>query len=330
MGILNIKDPELLFTKENIESEFRALAKKYHPDVGGDTEIFSHINYLHTLGLEKLAKGSWEIPGVVEFTSISGGGFRLKHEYKLESKAVTTYYSNTVVAYSFAMQAFYQKYREFNFKYPNKDFETEFSKYLPKPSQFIQTSDHYIVIVPKTIEVVPLSGIKALYPAGLDPKHVAWIMSSLHNLLCYLEYTGLTHLAINLDTYFISPEHHTGLLLGGWEYSTIAGQEITYVPKDTYNLLGGELRKDKTARIELSGKLIKVIGRQLMGDFMSKKNHPELTPMIDWLLAMTSQSPQEQFKCWDKVLKDTFGKRKFIKFEVDNNELYRRLNDGIR
>ena len=46
---LNVLELPKLITKEDIRRQYRVLAKKYHPDTGGDTEKMEQINNAYKL-----------------------------------------------------------------------------------------------------------------------------------------------------------------------------------------------------------------------------------------------------------------------------------------
>ncbi len=335
-NILSITAPELLFSKGDvvtIEKEYKSLARTHHPDVSGEVnahDIFAHIGKLRAEAIEKAERGVWEIPGICTFKDSYGREYRIKYQYRFYSAFGRAYVSGTVVAFFIDKQYKNQytnaKRRIKNLSFSSDRMRKEFSRYLPHIKYEGQTEDAYVLILNKTVDVVPLRGIKLLYGGSVDPKHVAWIMSSLHNMLCYLNWSQIVHTDINLDTYFVSYKHHTGVLLGGWWYSTDTDADLKIVSKHTYNNMSPILRRDKVATTAIDVGLIRSIGRELMGDFLSKKKHPELAPMIDWMLLTNRATPIEQFQQWGEVLTETFGKRKFIKMKATNKEIYSLLN----
>lgn len=335
-NILEIAVPELLFSKGDaftINQEYKDLAKKYHPDISNDPDasnIFAHIGKLHKEAVERVERGVWEIPGQFIFKDVAGKEFRIKYNYRMPFELGRMYCGENTLIY-FIDKQYHDLYvnaknRIKNLKFASAKMKDEFSRYLPNIKYEGMTEDAYILALEKTPDVVPLRGLQITHIEGLDPKHVAWVLSSMHNMLCYLEWANLAHVGINLDTYFVSYEHHTGLLLGGWWYTTPYTQKIKYAPKYTVGLLNKSVLANKKAVVQIDTELIKSVGRELMGKYMSKKNYPELTPMIDWLLMTTRQCAKAQFKSWDEVLTKTFGKRRFVKLDTSIEEVYNNLN----
>ena len=332
-NILSIVAPELLFSEGNkttIEKEYKELAKRYHPDISKNNDgVFAHIGKLHQEAIKHVEQGIWEIPGIFVFKNTAGVKYQIKYKYRAPFEFGRMYGGDSILAYLIDKQYkdFYinAKRRIKNLTYASDRMRKEFERCLPTIKYEGMTEDHYVLVISKTPDVVPLRGLQLMHKKGLDPKQVAWIMSSLHNMLCYLSWAGISHLNINLDTYFVSYHYHTGLLLGGWWYCTPIQDRIEYVPRHTIKLMSSKSRETKKATHHIDTELIKSIGRELMGTYMSKKEYPELEPMINWLLLPANKNPRKQFQSWGKVLKQTFGLRKFVKLEASNEEIYATL-----
>ena len=204
--ILKIRVPELLFSKPDkaiINAEYKALAKEWHPDVSKHPDpgkVFSHISWLADIALEKVAKGEWDVPGMKVFTAKDGTSWKINYRYRFAYEIGATYVSDTVIGFvvdAHHKERFFNASRTIrNFKYKNDKMREEFARFLPKVLHEIELeSGDWLMVIPKTEDVVPLRGLHEHYKSGLDPRHVAWIMSSLVNMACYLNYTGVAHLA---------------------------------------------------------------------------------------------------------------------------------------
>jgi hypothetical protein len=150
----------------------------------------------------------------------------------------------------------------------------------------------------------------------IPPRHVAWIGSSLHNLACYLRHADLAHQNIGPDTFFVSPEHHGGALLGGWWYATKRGRPITRIPSRTFQWLPWEARMRKWASSLTDQELIRATLRELLG------NSRRAVPLGLWLKMPATGTAVEMYEGWMAVLQKTFGPRKFVKLELDSKALY--------
>jgi hypothetical protein len=220
-----------------------------------------------------------------------------------------------------------------HFQYLDSKMEKEVSKYLPSISKVFETPKKLCLSIKKTEDLLLLKDVLEYFGGKMGPRHVAWIMGTLHNLLCYVQYANLSHNGISSQTYFISPEFHSGALLGGWWYSKMIldGTPMTKVPKLTYNVMPSDLKISKRADIRTDLELIRVIGRELLGDITGSllgndTNIPK--PLISWLCHPSSGSAFEDYEEWDKkVLGASFGPRKFVKLDVSSSKLYSMKGD---
>lgn len=328
-----ISAPERLFTKDNIKEEFRKFALQWHPDRNKDpkaTDVFAHIQQLHSTAIDFLSKGIWHIPGLYEFSDVNGKAYRIRYKVAIPYELGTMYVGDTIIAYT-VNKSFKSLYMNAvhnirNFKYSSDNMKNEFSKYLPVIKCEVETKDYYILCLEKTKDVLPLSVVLKYYDGFIDPKHVAWIMSSLHNMLCYLSYTNIVHNDINTNTYFVSPEMHSGLLLGGWWYSANVGGTLKTVPAKTYSYMSNKAKADKKAEILVDNEMARAVCRLLLGDeqgfkLLSNKDIP--VPFVNWLRLPGSGKPIKDYETWSKqVVIDSFGKRRFVEMDIDINSAY--------
>jgi hypothetical protein len=86
--LLAATGPEEVFSgPENVEIEYRVLAKKYHPDLNrGDPraeEVFKQLGVLHTRAKEKIKIGEWIDRTISESCEISGGSRYGEHCFRV-------------------------------------------------------------------------------------------------------------------------------------------------------------------------------------------------------------------------------------------------------
>ena len=154
----------------------------------------------------------------------------------------------------------------------------------------------------------------------MDSKH------ALHNLVCYLEYAGLTHNDISPDTYFISPLRHSGALLGGWWYATETGNRIKKLNARSYRLLPPDIRAAKNADNRLDFELVRATGREMLGDITGVKlESMNVAPkaMVDWLRFVSTGNAIEDYERWGDVLQASFGPRRFVEMKLTADVLYK-------
>lgn len=188
----------------------------------------------------------------------------------------------------------------------------EMERFLPQSRTFFDTKKgDYVYSLTKTPDQFRLSD---LYKLGIGEKHIAWIMSGLYNIACYLQYANIYHSDISMDTVFISPEHHAVSLLGGWEFSGPLDSKLTLLPARTHK----NIIFEKLASSALVNALIKRTGRELYGDKLDKKS-----PVGMFLTTGSTSSPVDEYRKWMEVLEAQFGPRKFIKWSVNPNDVYK-------
>ena len=185
---------------------------------------------------------------------------------------------------------------------------------LPNPISF-KTSSHLCIQVQKDRELLLLNDVLQYYKT-LDPKHVAWILNRLFNIVCYLQTQKIVHNDISLDSCFINPEKHELSLFGGWWYSTKFDEKLSHLPVRTFKYLPYSVTHKKTADPLIDLECLKACGRELLGASLG----PE--PMLRWLNRAADGTAIQQYKEWEDLLNKCFGPRKFHKLELNFKQLY--------
>lgn len=338
--LLAIREPERLFTGEasSLKNEYRHLAFIWHPDRCRDgfaREVLPHINGLYLSAKGKLEQGTWETPGFMSMFDKAGQEYRFRFHLRRPFELGEMLAGDSIVAY--LVDARHRPFfdnavrRIGNFAYASDAMRQEVSRYLPTIRKIFEARDGRLVMVlRKSPDLLLLRDVldhfgAVGFPAGW-PRHVAWIQSTLHNLCCYLEYAGLTHNDISPDTYFISPRHHSGALLGGWWYSERAGLKLSGVPSRTYNLMPLDVKNGKLADPRVDLELVRSVGRELLGDISGMKflhTRPAPAPLLAWLRHPTTGSAITDYKLWrENVLIDSFGKPSFVEMNLRPEDIY--------
>ena len=336
--ILAIKAPEMLFKETDIKQQYRELAMKWHPDKNPDkrsSDVMAHIGKLYTDGIELIAKGRWHVPGKLSVIALDGTKYNIKYKYRCGFELGVMYVGDTILAYSIAKDLFKsQRLTSVNtaiswFEFRSPDMKTEFSKYLPSIKKVIETKGEYIICLDKTADVLPLSVVLKYYDGFVPPEHVAWIMSSMQNILCYLQYSKIVHQAIDLNNYFISPTFHSGLLLGGWWYALRHGDKLRSVPTRTFNFMSKSAIEKKTAGYAIDDELVLATCRALLGDeigtklILDKRLDGSLRNMVTWMRTIRKSDRVKNYKQWKKeILVKSFGEIKFIPMDIDIDAAY--------
>lgn len=335
--ILGIKTPEKLFPNdpEEVKKKYRFLSKAWHPDVCKDPEaqaVFEHINELYQLASNKINNRAWGYQGRLIVRNAHGaGGWSLQYHTKQVFELGEMYAGDHTVVY--LIDSPHRRKAQMAEKlcqsltYANDKMKKECQRYLPHLIETMIDSEGHssFAVRNKTPDLVLLRDVLNHYGGSLDPKHVAWIISSLCNLSCYLSYAGVAHQDISLDTYFISPEHHSGALLGGWWYGSKIGETIESLPVRTYSHLPWAAKKDKKAIHTTDLELIRLVGRELLGDGSGKNLRADTPkPMADWLKEVVPEEDDAayNYRNWIEVLGSSFGARRFTVMDLNEKTLY--------
>lgn len=332
--VISITSPEKLFTGDTsiAKQEWHNLTKVWHPDrASGNAEVMTHINALYDLAINKLKLGIWSDDGIARITSkITNKVYEIKFLRKHDFELGEMYVGNNSIVFAIAEDGYdladLGLERIKNLKYANPTMKEEFSRYLPTIKYEDQTEDRRIIVMQKTPDVLLLRDVLDHYNDKIDPKHVAWILSRLYNIGCFLKFNDISLNDISPDTCFISPEFHTVSIIGGWWYSTLLGRSIRAVPSRTILYAPLNLIDKKVGDSTIDSELIKATGRELLGDITGagKFNSDSTIPkaLKNWLQSPGSSDLYEEYQKWTNVLLDSFGKRKFVEMKLEAKDIY--------
>lgn len=226
-AILAIPDdrPGFLFSQDADlrTAEYRALIKQWHPDAGCSDpragDIIAKITKLRDLADETAdTAGIWFRPSGVIVSGSDSRTRTIRFRKWFRTDLGETVYGETVIAL-FVKPEFSGLFADGlrtigNLTYPTHEIRREVERYMPKVrANFEARGGTMVLVLEKTPDVFRLRDVIAALGGKIEPRHVAWVMSTALNIACYLERAKLTHNAISPDSYYISPKHHAGLLL---------------------------------------------------------------------------------------------------------------------
>lgn len=337
--IMKMTKPGELFSDDIkiIKNEYLKLAKVWHPDYHDNSkehnEIMTKINFLYMQCINSLSSGIWERPGLIRLFGKDGRTYEVKYQVAYSFELGTMYISRTVILYLINNEymELIQNAEEVigNFTFANDEMRLEVSKYLPKIiCKFETIGNQFGVVIEKSPELFLLRDVLNFYNGEVPPCHTAWILSSLYNIICYIDYLGLSHNSISLDTFFISPKLHFGALLGGWWYTVHQNMRMLGVPEKTYAIMPPQVKAKGSGSILTDLESARLIGRELLGDengtkLVDNRNIP--SPLIYWLRGTASDSAIKDYSNWIKALEESFGKRRFVEMKLTEDTLYLKI-----
>jgi hypothetical protein len=329
LNLLDVTAPGEIFSGDpaELDHEFRLLARQHHPDVNRSPtseDEFRRLQELHEKAKVQFELGFWETKSTLRFEA-DGTAYRARFRRKLDLPIGTMFVGDSHVI--FMIEAAHQTLFENalntirSFRYASKDMQEEIDRYLPVIKQTARLPQHRVMVLDKTPDVLLLRDIPHDIPEW--DRHVAWMISCLHNIRCYLEFAGLTHNDISPDTCFISPEHHSVLLLGGWWYARPAGHKLLAAPTTSYELFGPIMRSSRLADYSLDRELVRALARELLGDRIGTKlTGTAPTALVDWARCTSSLNAIKEYEAWDKVLAAGYGAKKFIPMNITSKSIY--------
>jgi hypothetical protein len=330
-----LAEPERLFTadEEQARQEFRMLASVWHPDRCAQsraTEVFQHLSRLYEAALRKLRDGVWKTPGLLALRARDGTEFRIRYRRERVFELGQMFIGDQIVAYlvNEEYDDLFQHALDAISRLPCADprMAMEIGRYLPEVVRHFATQEHRVLVLRKTPDLLLLRDVLDYFAGQLDARHVAWIMSSLLNLACYLDYARLVHNAILADAFFISPQQHGGALLGGWWYAVRQGEPMRAAPAITVEYAPFAVMDRLLGDVHTDLELIRALGRELLGDItglrLAQQNAAPL-PMLDWLARPANGTALDDYQTWQcQVLPDSFGERRFVKLDLTSQDLY--------
>lgn len=332
---IEISNPEKLFSLGAFMHELKKLRGRWHPDVNSDPEaknVFVHIMALAETAKSKIVTNSWDAEALIKYTTTSGKTFKftyskfrnfelgkmyigLEHIIYVISEENKDLYDNGIEAIK-------------NIKYENSQFKKEFKKLMPEIIQSEETDIGYVLVIKKPKNSVLLQDLIDFLPNNiLPPKHTAWVISSMYNIAMFFNHIGITHNSILPSTVFVDTKEHVCYLLGGWWYSNKADSKLKAMPYELTKVLPKELLKNKTASARYDRQAIKALAIKCLGDstlmgsiLLFNKDIPK--EMVTWIRLPSNDSAITEYEGWIKALENSYGKRKFTKFNYDISQLY--------
>lgn len=332
----NISDPQTILkiekcgdlfpnNPEKAKLEFRRLAKRFHPDSSsGDSaeDVFKHINELYVKADEMFSAGTWEATNYIEISSSTGRLTKLKYLRMRCFELGVQYIANNVVVY--VLDGRNKKYYDNmvrsikKIRYRDPAMEKEFSRYMPEIlDAFESTEGKWVIAVSKSPDVFLLKDLLEHFNGSIEDRHVAWMISRLCNLCCFLDFNHLSHNGISLDNCYVSPEYHSILLLGGWWYCVPQGEKMIGTQAHIFDIMTPKVKTDKIGSIMTDLESVKLLAATLLG----KTKAPDT--FDKWVQTGSSGSAVDDFEKWNKALNESYGARKFITMELSQKDIYK-------
>lgn len=323
--------------KEDIDSinkDYKKFIKIIHPDLnGGDrkfVEATQKLVELHEKAINLINSGRWDEKNVCYFNLINGKKIKINYIKETFFELGKSYIGKKSVFYFIDNKnyKFFRKYKPENIlnsgKWDNrlKNIQSKIENMFPKTVRCYSCKNGYLIIQQRKSGEIPLPLIKEYYNNKIPSEHVAWIISRLLNVECYMMATGYLYNGFDINNIYIIPETHEVILHGGFWYTTNIGEKLFGVSSFVYNNMTENSKKEGISNCEDEFNCIKSIGRNLIGlkSKVSRVNCPKA--LVNYLFSSIKDYNQYSImKEWEDVLTNSFGKRKFVKMNIDKNLL---------
>jgi hypothetical protein len=322
--------------RKAVNTKFRALVSDWHPDhnsAQNARSVYEHVIKLRKIALDLLSGNAPLKPVTVlasrEYVTEEGTKSRFRYLRKHSGDLGDILIGNRSVAYEISADyrdvAEAEILRVGKLSYADDKMRNEMTRYHPALKRSLVLDDKTVLFYDRPADCVLLEDLKGFLGGKIAPVHVAWIVSSLMNMVCYLDWAKLVHGAISLDTVLVCPAMHSVILVGGWGYATSTGQRPVLLPRRTTSLVPRLMVKGEVVSTKVDIDLVKDIAQDLLGAPGGTGLHLDKSiprPLIDWTLSPSTDDAVDEYSVWTNALNAAFGKRKFVEMSVSPKSVY--------
>jgi DnaJ domain. len=314
--------------EQAVRRRYRELAKHWHPDLNGDpmaSKVLSHLTYLRDALVRKR-------PPVTDderlYECVDGTKVRFRFLRKRSGEVGDILIGRRSIAYEmpadFADIAENEKSSIASLRFADDRMKAHMEHFLPQLEKTYVTKDRVVSLFVRPSDCVLLSDLIDFYGGRIPPEHVAWIVSRLENICCYLEWMELSHGAISPSNVLVCPEKHTVVLVGGWGFATRFGGSHTAVPERTLSRVPRLAVEGVAADALTDLHLVRATAQDALGPskggLMMDRTIPE--PLSRWLLLPPKAGAVTDYESWGRCLREAWGERRFVKMEADPRKIY--------
>ena len=307
---------------------YRRLVHRWHPDHSRDPK--AHEVFIHLQGLYAAAGIDPAPLREVLFEDAQGRQFRFQARSEHAFALGNWYRGKGSIALRTQPhhRALHEAYRSTvaGLPYPTDLMRQQMAPQLPDVRAALHGATGDLLIVRKDPDAIWLPDLaQHLLARGetLDPRHVGWILNSLHNIACYLSHARVAHHGITPQAVWVNPQKHSVQLLGGWFHALPFGQAISSLPAEVARIAPRSCLREKIASQRLDQESIRAVGRWLLGDASGQRMHPD-TPsaMVSALRLPAPGTAVEEYQRWKQALQASFGPPKFVPLELSTHDIY--------
>lgn len=309
---------------------YRKLVQRWHPDRNREpraTEVFMRIQSLHPVLLPKAS-----VAPSIDLADRAGRVFR--YQPLASEPFVLGQYHRGAASLAYRVgprhEALFNQARDLlsGLSFATPAMHASLSPLLPSVVGSPWGDQGGLLVIRHPSDAIRLRDLHA-HAGHLDPRHVAWIISGLFNLACYLEHAKIVHHDISLDTVWIRPAVHEVLILGGWFFACRVGEPISALPAHAAALASPRYLSARKASHGLPVELIRAVGRELLGDRSGQRLPTTLpAPLRAFLTDPARPAAVDDYKAWKQALEASFGPPTFVPMPFSASEIYKETTHG--
>ena len=306
--------------ENKIREQYREYAKIIHPDIcteDGAVDAFQKLYGLYTRALENLKNGTWEQNEMLWVPGQKGIKYLNKKPFELGTRYVTD--DEVIYIFDSGKEKYLKQFLDSIQKLKNAvpNLVAGFKMRFPR----VNHSTSNALYLAKKSKEYPLDSAIAAYKNTMDGRTIAWMISRMCDLLCYLDHVELVHNGLKMDNIFVNFEDHTISIYGGFWYAVPKRTRMIGAPKEIFDLMPSSVKTSKMSDPITDAESVKAMFRDII-----KGNSTVPEPVKRWLNSGSTSEPVTEFKKWDYELEAAYGERKFFSFSVNPDEIYKKDN----
>ena len=317
----------------DLKAQYKRLAIQYHPDKGGTVDQFQQLQEEYTT-CEKLVAENlpWDTGSSICWKindSCFKQGYRLARDVEfigreyIGNKSVTTIINADVL--DLGQNAINSIEHVRSHLGPNTKMQ-EKNRWIIPTIPHVMKGHIMHMSIQKDAHILPLSEVMRVYPKP-DIRHITWMIGRLMHILCMLDYAKIMHGAISPDSLYVDLNNHNLQLYGGWWFATKFGEPLKALPSRSVTAMPSSMKADKKGNRLLDAELVRKTILELIGVRSATQligNSYVPKPITEFLATpFTDSSAFDLYARWEKVRDASFGKREFVNFIYDINDVYK-------
>jgi hypothetical protein len=292
MSELKDKKAADIFDYSNLEKSYKALLKKYHPDIGGSNEDFMYLQEMYAVAKKELSSG---VIVSSSFISFPAQNILYTFETYYDFGYGKVFWDKTNLIYQFKQGQIGSVFTDFRrHGVSQENFEGKILPSLPKKSdvtEFEAGGSRFVVM--KSYGDYLLQYV--INRADIPIETAIWIFNRLYALGCYMQAAKIYNLDISPYTVLLNLERHCVSLFGGWWYTATSKSPLK-MPVRTFKLLPRKVKEKKHCTIEVIGELI----HATMNDIFHGREIP--APFEKWLRLPACSNILDEYEVWEHTV----------------------------